>query len=539
MPRVIRRLGLLLGVLLISLLVAEGALSLADRSLRELLPGAGGPTGLRAGGGRSTPAHRAPAGADDARATQADGPQAGAIYALHDDPRVGYVFKPDSELAIFDGVIHTDHLGMRRRPGPPPPADALRLVVLGDSVAFGFGVGDEEALAARLEARLAELRGPGERPVACLTVAVPSWNHRAAAAFLLDHWDELRPDMVLYMPMANDVYDIDSTFPSGNRRPAPDPSSTDPWLMVSVRYLSTMLLERFVPPRGDLEREQQGADVVITDLCTESRLRLDANADTVATLHRQLQARGCRFAIVWHALTNYTWFLSARLQARAPGIPNLPLLRWARTEFLLPNDPHPNAETLDVWARWLAQELVDRGWVSRGTGGALPPAPKDYEELHLPGFPPPDDWERRAEQARAHERGLLVPEIDFRTGRGLLQIFGGLNPDLSARSRLLLVLRADGGAGELQLAPLAERPDLYPLAVAVELGGQPAGSVTVTADGPVTARLAVPSGVDRSQPLEVRLTPATFVVLGAPGPAQLGSLMVSSFRPLRAACVAD
>ena len=226
---------------------------------------------------------------------------------------------------------------MRRRPGPPAAEDALRIVVLGDSVAFGFGVNDDEALAPRLEARLAELRGAAERPVTCLTVGVPSWNYRAAIAFLFDHWDELRPDMVLYMPMANDLYDIDSVFASGMRRPAPDPASTDPWLMVSVRYLSTLLVTPFLQPRGQLPRDEQGVDVVISDICAESRRRHDDNADAIVALDRELAARGCRLAIVWNAMTTYMWCISARLHERAPELPAIPLLKWARSEFLLPN----------------------------------------------------------------------------------------------------------------------------------------------------------------------------------------------------------
>jgi hypothetical protein len=119
----------------------------------------------------------------------------------------------------------------------------------------------------------------------------------------------------------------------------------------------------------------------------------------------------------------------------------------------------------------------------------------------------------------------------------MLQVFGGLNADLSARSRLLLVLRPDGGAVELELGPLAARPDLYPLDVAVEIDGRPAGHLSVTAEGPVSARLPLPAGTDRGQPVEVRLTPGRFLVLGERSPAEIGSLAVSSFVPLRAECV--
>jgi hypothetical protein len=398
-----RRTAAFVGVLGVALLAAEGALSLlAHRSLRELLPAAPPPREAVEPSAREPdaglpvePAARepdeAPPGAGDAgEAGESGGEGLGAIYAPHEDARVGYVLQPERDLAIYDGRIRSDALGLRSRPGPPPPDDAQRIVVLGDSVAFGFGVNDDECLAARLEARLAELRGPGERPVACRTVAIPSWNQRAAAAFLLDHWDELRPDIVLDLPIANDVYDLDGVRATGERRAWPDPAAADPWLTVSVRYQMSGMVGRFLSGRGgELTARDLGPDVVLGDLCAESRRRHDDNAESIVRLDALLAARGCRLALVWNTIGDYTWSLTSRLAVRDPELPSIPLLRVARPEFSLGHDPHPNALTLDVWARWLAAELVERGWVTRGEGRALPAVPGEYEEARAAPLPAP------------------------------------------------------------------------------------------------------------------------------------------------------
>ena len=132
---------------------------------------------------------------------------------------VAYTFKTGSTLTYAEGKVTmqfaTDELGMRARAGPPPAADAPRIVVLGDSVAFGFGLGDEDTLAAQLERLL------GGR-VACSTVAVPSWNCQNAWRFLLDHLDRLRPDVVLYFPVENDLEDGYGVTEAGQRRTAED-----------------------------------------------------------------------------------------------------------------------------------------------------------------------------------------------------------------------------------------------------------------------------------------------------------------------------
>jgi hypothetical protein len=459
----------------------------------------------------------------------------GDLYTVHDDPLVGYVMWPDAELTIYDGSIRTDALGMRRRPAGPVPEDALRIVVLGDSVAFGLGVDDDEALAHRLELALAAARGPAGRPVACRTVAVPSWNHRAAAAFLADHWDELRPDIVLYMPCRNDVFDIDSAYPSGLRRVMPDPASSDPWLNVSVRSSLEGPARRLTQgPDATLTLDELGAQATSTDLSPESTRRLDENAATIRAMSGLLAARGCRLLIVWATTDHYTWLLSERLVRSSPVPPATALLAYGREEFTLGHDPHFNAPTLDVAGRWLAEDLLARGWVPRGDDNPLPPAPEQYQEVRFT-MPPPADWPGLAERARARWRELLRPDVDWRTGRGLLQVYGGCNLDGSARSRVLVLLGPGGGSLELELAPIEQRPDLYPLAVEVQVDGLPAGRVTVPADGPVSVRLPLPAGVDRRAPHEVRLSPERWVVLGEPG-ALPGMRQLVSFRPLRAAC---
>jgi hypothetical protein len=538
---------LVLCVLSVALLCAEGALSLASgRSLRELLgaprpPSA--PRPPRAPRDAGSPAGRLPVeqpGVRGAAPRVASGvAPAGArgdLYTVHDDPLVGYVLLPDADLTIYEGRVRTDALGLRSRPGPPPPANAQRIVVLGDSVAFGLGVNDDEALASRLEVALALARGPDARPVVCRTVAVPSWNHRSAAAFLADHWDELDPDIVLYLPSANDVLDIDSAYPSGLRRVMPDPAARDPWLAVSVRNrLENEARRRAEGPDATLSFDDLGALAIDADLSPESSHRLDENADSIAALAERLALRDCKLLLVWVTTSHYTWFLSERLARRVPELPVTALLEYTRTEFTLGFDPHFNPATLDVWGRWLAEDLLERGWVSRSAGGAPAPAPQAYAELRF-RMPPRADWASFAERARGRWRERLLREVDWRSGRGLLQVFGGCNLDGSARSRVLVLLGPGGGVLELELAPLTRRPDLYPLAVDVELDGLHAGRVVVPPDGPVVVRLPLPAGVDRLQPHELRLSPERWVVLGEPDAAP-GTRQLVSFLPLRAALV--
>jgi hypothetical protein len=288
-------------------------------------------------------------------------------------------------------------------------------------------------------------------------------------------------------------------------------------------------------PDATLTVEELGALAIDADLTPESTRRLDENADTIVRMAHRLAERDCRLLIVWTTTDHYTWFISERLAQDAPGLPMTALLEYTPTQFTLGFDPHFNVRTLDVWGRWLAQELLERDWVSRGAARPVPDAPSAYQELHYT-MPPAEEWARLATEARARFRALLLPEVDWRTGRGLLQVFGGCNLDGSARSRVLVLLGPGGDTLELEFAPLGRRPDLYPLMVDVEIDGLPVGRVSVPPDGPVSVRLPLPAGVDPAAPHELRLTPERWVVLGEDG-APPGTRQLASFRPLRAALV--
>ncbi|HTE05439.1 MAG TPA: hypothetical protein VK824_04515, partial [Planctomycetota bacterium] len=198
------RLGLALAALAATLLAVEGVASaLAGRLLLTPL--------VRARLASPPAATDVFAQRSEAPGPARPGPGAAApaegVYRVHPDPLVGYTLRLSRQLAVFDAPVHSDALGLRTTPGPPPAPDAPRVAILGDSVAFGYGLRGEETIAARLGVLLGASRGPGEPPVACRTVAMPGWNHANAVHFLLDHLDALAPDIVVYVPVGNDLLD--------------------------------------------------------------------------------------------------------------------------------------------------------------------------------------------------------------------------------------------------------------------------------------------------------------------------------------------
>ena len=104
----------------------------------------------------------------------------------------------------YDVAIRTNSSGMRGLREYPleRAAGVLRVVVLGDSFAFGHGVNDEEVVSARLEERLGQ-EVPGGAEVLNLAVSgfgeaeeLITWRRKAAA---------YRPDVVVVFYFENDV----------------------------------------------------------------------------------------------------------------------------------------------------------------------------------------------------------------------------------------------------------------------------------------------------------------------------------------------
>jgi len=137
------------------------------------------------------------------------------------DPEIRYRLAANQRGWIDDGFVTTNSLGFR---GPeiavPKPSGRFRIVAIGDSVTFGWGVNDADTFCAQLEHRLRE-RAPAQ-DLDVVNLAVGGYNTRQEVALLARHVARLQPDLVLVGFYSNDVAeafdDKDSMASSG---PAP------------------------------------------------------------------------------------------------------------------------------------------------------------------------------------------------------------------------------------------------------------------------------------------------------------------------------
>jgi lysophospholipase L1-like esterase len=118
-----------------------------------------------------------------------------------------YRLRPGAELSAADGIRYRINAeGFRDRPrARPKPAGVYRVIVLGDSIAFGYGVSSEDAFPARLERGLARA-GPTPR-IEVLNFGVNGYNPYNEAALVEQLAPVYGPDLVLVQFCVNDLND--------------------------------------------------------------------------------------------------------------------------------------------------------------------------------------------------------------------------------------------------------------------------------------------------------------------------------------------
>lgn len=123
------------------------------------------------------------------------------------DSVIGHRLRPNTATVerTPEFTVHylTDSEGFRTDPAAAPaPRDATRIVVLGDSFAFGYGSEWPEGWAPRMARYLAEAGAP----VNVLNTGTPGYDTRAETLMLEGVIGRHRPSVVLMMFLSNDVF---------------------------------------------------------------------------------------------------------------------------------------------------------------------------------------------------------------------------------------------------------------------------------------------------------------------------------------------
>lgn len=374
MRRIALRLLVVLATISLTLFVAEGALRLYFRA-----------KGGDSGDVRSILAK-------SAKTSVADNAEHGGRFSLSGlvkasaFPDVVYELKPNVSGTFRGKSLRTNAQGLRgsRDYPTPKPAGTFRIAGLGDSVMFGWGVGEGEPYLEIVERELAA-RG---RPADVLSFAVPGYNTSLEVAAFEHRALPFSPDLVVLHFIGNDF-----GLPHFLRRPdAPLSRGAAPsrWL------LWELLKMRFTPPSPDDEVDPDliGHDrKVAPEVRHEARqqyqnlLGEDAFRRALARLHRLTAPRGIP-VIVLALASDEGRGKMVRETAEAKGFTFLNAAphfykylvangladdrkNWG-TAFRIPHDGHPNALGHRLYAEVLLEELARRGVVSLAPSKSAP-----------------------------------------------------------------------------------------------------------------------------------------------------------------------
>jgi len=142
-----------------------------------------------------------------------------SIINPHPDDQIIYDLKPNLDLVFQSVQVTTNSCGMR---GPersiPKPPNTIRIALLGDSFAFGWGVAQDKIFAQRLEDNLNRMSG-GDPAFEVLNFAVPGYSTFQEVAKFEETGLDFNPDIVLVFFVQNDFglpfYVRDIARPSG------------------------------------------------------------------------------------------------------------------------------------------------------------------------------------------------------------------------------------------------------------------------------------------------------------------------------------
>jgi lysophospholipase L1-like esterase len=149
---------------------------------------------------------------------------------LRFDPVRGELRNIPNSTGQYTGVpLRINSIGLRdHEVDVPKPPGVFRILAIGDSVTFGFGVRLEDSYPKRLEALLNASRNTAADRVEVLNAAVPGTALVSYLKTLRQEGPSLQPDLILVGIVLNDIMDYDAVF-------APRPSSSPRPSMVSTR----------------------------------------------------------------------------------------------------------------------------------------------------------------------------------------------------------------------------------------------------------------------------------------------------------------
>lgn len=279
-----------------------------------------------------------------------------AIKRIAADPAIGHEHTPGTAAHLMGHDVTINSLGLRNAEiSREKPAGTTRIMMLGDSIVFGWGVDQSKTMSVELARDLA---GSDFGPVEVINTGVGNYNTAMEVEYFLKSGAALAPDIVVLNYFINDAE------PTPTYQPVP-------W------YAKRFYAYAVTGGAWDIfKRKLLGGPEWKTyyrDLYRDGQPGWAAAQEAVKRLAAYCRAHGIRLVVTnipeLHELKPYPFTeVSARVAAlaRAEGLEYLDLLPAVEDEpppslWVTVPDPHPDAKAHALMARRIADYfLVNR-----------------------------------------------------------------------------------------------------------------------------------------------------------------------------------
>lgn len=118
-----------------------------------------------------------------------------------ENPKIGHVHKPGSSAHLMDVDVQINSDGFRDREYPIERTDAQRIIFLGDSLTFAWGVAQDASFEVLLEEALGERNGPVE----VINFGIGNYNTEQQVNLFFEKGLRYQPDKVVIFYFINDA----------------------------------------------------------------------------------------------------------------------------------------------------------------------------------------------------------------------------------------------------------------------------------------------------------------------------------------------
>ena len=267
-------------------------------------------------------------------------------------PGVGHEHRPGASGTYMGVPVSINSTGLRDRDYSfDRPSGAVRVLMLGDSITFGWGAPEDGTTSTALERRLNAGTGPMQYEV--INTGVGNTNTAMQVAYFIHRGYRFQPDIVVLNYFINDAEET--------------PKKRDNWL-TSWSYAAVFLAGRF----DILQRTYFGkADwqEYYRDLYRPESRGWQEDERSFTELAAFCRSKGIRLMVVnypeLHELANYPFpEVTSRIAglAERERLPFLDLLPSIRSEvptslWVTPTDSHPNAKAAELFSAAIVEML--------------------------------------------------------------------------------------------------------------------------------------------------------------------------------------